>query len=421
MTPANAAIRSWYTEQLRSFWAARFRAYLDESDPNNERYPREKQLGDAAVKLNRKKEWKALPEEVRGAAEYYFRRVEAEDWGWVEVYRASTDHGETYAVRVTTDGDDGWIEVYDLEGQLLGAGRTYLELIAWAPREEVREQFGDNWPAALDRSKTLWRPPAPPAPKPRFQPGQTVECRWQYSFVWFPANVTQAELDRVEVEFDDHSREWLSVDFVRETTGYGSKGLPAPTPEMAALQPGDRVDCRWQAEKLWFPATVLERHGNRVHVKREGDGEEEWTAPGYCRPPAPDEPEPEPPFAVGDYVDFRWLGSTAICKGWIMERQGDRLRIETEDGTEEWTTVGKCRRLTDPDEGGGDFPEFAVGDRVDCRYQGGRKYIPGKITNRRGNRILVDYDNGWREWTSPRLCRKPKEKKGKSGGRKKSE
>jgi hypothetical protein len=166
--------------------------------------------------VDRKKERTALPGEVREAAEYYYNRVEAEDWGSVRVYRVPTDHGETYAVRVTTDGDDGWIEVYDLKGHLLGAGRTYLERIAWAPREEVRQQFGDNWPKALDRGKTRWKPPAPPAPEPRFKPGQAVECRWQYSFIMFPATVTQAELDRVQVEFDDHSREWLPVDFVRE-------------------------------------------------------------------------------------------------------------------------------------------------------------------------------------------------------------
>ncbi len=421
MTSAHAAMRSWYTEQLRSFWAARFQSYLDGSDPDNKRYPREKELGDAAVKVDRKKKWTALPRPVREAAEYYYNRVEAEDWGSVRVYRVPTDHGETYAVRVTTDGDDGWIEVYDLQGHLLGAGRTYIELIAWAPREEVRQQFFDNWPEALDRSKTLWQPPAPPAPEPRFKPGQAVECRWQYSFIWFPATVTQAELDRVQVEFEDHSRKWLPLDSVREATGYGSEGLPEPMPEMAAIKPGDRVDCRWQGDEIWFPATVLERHGNRVHVRREGDGEEEWTAPGYCRPPTPDEPEPEPPFAVGDYVDFRWLGSTEIYKGWIVERRGNRLRIEAEDGTEEWTTVGKCRRLTDPDEDGGAFPEVAVGDRVDCRYQGGRKHFPGKITDRRGNRILVDYDEGSREWTSPRLCRRRKKPRGKSGSRQKSE
>jgi hypothetical protein len=78
MTPANAAIQSWYTEQLRSFWAARFQAYLDGSDPHDERYPRQKELGDAAVQVDsaavqvdREKEWTALPREVREAVEYY--------------------------------------------------------------------------------------------------------------------------------------------------------------------------------------------------------------------------------------------------------------------------------------------------------------------------------------------------------------
>ena len=71
MTPANAAIQSWYTEQLRSFWAARFQAYLDGSDPNDELHPREKELGDAAVEVDREKELTALPREVREAVEYY--------------------------------------------------------------------------------------------------------------------------------------------------------------------------------------------------------------------------------------------------------------------------------------------------------------------------------------------------------------
>src|SRR5262249_45236442 len=309
------------------------------------------------------------------------------------------------------------IEVYDLKGHLLGAGRTYLELIAWAPREEVHDQFGDNWPAALDRSTTLWQPPAAPPSEPEapFKPGQAVQCYYGNGLIWFPATIKQAQLDKVEVEFDDHLREWVPVNLVREKYGSGQEDWPRPTPEMAAVKPGDRVEFLSQGDTIYFPATVLERRGSRLRVRRDDDTEE-WTMPGLCRPPTPDEPEPEPPFAVGDYVDFRWLGSTAIYKGWIAERQGDRLRIEVEDGTEEWTTIGKCRRATDPDEDAGDFPEFAVGDRVDCRYQGGRKYYPGKMTNRRGNRMLVAYDDGSNGGTTPRLCRKPKEETGKSAG-----
>ena len=33
MAAAGAALRSWFTNQLHAFWAARFRAFLDDSDP----------------------------------------------------------------------------------------------------------------------------------------------------------------------------------------------------------------------------------------------------------------------------------------------------------------------------------------------------------------------------------------------------
>lgn len=45
--------------------------------------------------------------------------------------------------------------------------------------------------------------------------------------------------------------------------------------------------------------------------------------------------------------------------------------------------------------------DVAVRDRVECRYR------EGKVSNRRGNRIRIDYDDGSREWTSPRMCRTP--------------
>jgi hypothetical protein len=344
MAKANAAVKSWYTERLREFYAGRFQAYLDDTDPDNERFPSQHELSTAAVAVDRQTGWPALPGEVRTAAEYYYDRVEAEDWGSVRVYRVPTDSMDTFAVRVTTDGDDGWLEVYDPQGHFLAAGRTYIELIAWAAREKVRQQFGDNWPKALDTRKTLWQVPAGPPPQPRFKAGQPVECRWQWSMIWFPARVARAELDRVEVEFDDGSREWIQVDHVREV--YEGREAPEVLPGMEALAPGDRVEFQSRGDTVYHPATVLERRGSRLRVRMNDDAEE-WTLPALCRPPTPDEPEPVPPLAVGDRVQCRWRGSSESYLGQVVERQGDRLRVKYEDGSEEWTTRGWCRRLVE--------------------------------------------------------------------------
>jgi hypothetical protein len=43
------------------------------------------------------------------------------------------------------------------------------------------------------------------------------------------------------------------------------------------------------------------------------------------------------------------------------------------------------------------------------RYHGGGEEYPGKVTNRRGHRVKVEYDDGTWEWTFPQLCRKPRE------------
>jgi hypothetical protein len=64
-----------------------------------------------------------------------------------------------YAVRVTTDGDDGWLELYDERGTELGVGRTYVELIAWGDRATIRAavENGEFPPELSDRdTRTLW-------------------------------------------------------------------------------------------------------------------------------------------------------------------------------------------------------------------------------------------------------------------------
>ncbi len=402
MATSSTTVKAWFAERLRAFHAGRYQNFLNDTDPNNELLPKHHELSPAAVKVERNTGWPTLPSSVRAAADFYLKRVEAEDWGSVGVYRVPTALMETYAVRVTTDGDDGWLEVFDLDGRFLGAGRTYIELIAWTTQKKVREQFGDNWPKALDRKKTLWQVPAGPPPEPRFKPGQEVECRWQLSFVWFPARVVQADLSRVEVEFDDGSREWLEEDHVREV--YGERQEPTVLPGMDALAPGDQAEFQGGGDTIFYLGTVVERRGNRIRMRKLDDSEA-WTMPALCRPLTPDEVEPVPPLAVGDFVEFRWLGSSEIYKGWVIEREGVRLLIVSEYGIEESSTVGKCRRLVDPDASAGDLPAVAVGDRVDCRYQGGETYSPGKVSRRRGTRILVDYDDGSREWTTPRMCR----------------
>ena len=130
-----------------------------------------------------------LPEAVRESVQYYVNAVEDQDIGSVRLFRhyfllqnmalvhelpaidaelpeaeyLDTVHNVRtevlYTVLTTTDGDDGWVECYTEEGSLVGAGRVYIELIAWDDRMKLREmvQTGE-FPAFLEEIKgeSIW-------------------------------------------------------------------------------------------------------------------------------------------------------------------------------------------------------------------------------------------------------------------------
>jgi hypothetical protein len=79
-----------------------------------------------------------MPEPMLSAYDYYHGHIVAKDLG--SVYGVTLLVGEqiTFAIVVTTDGSDGWLEVYDIEGQLLGAARTCLDKLLWGDCERMR-------------------------------------------------------------------------------------------------------------------------------------------------------------------------------------------------------------------------------------------------------------------------------------------
>jgi hypothetical protein len=97
-----------------------------------------------------------LPTPVLNAYDFYNKHCG--DYGGARIYKAQIEEQDIYIVRVTTDGDDGWVEIFDGAGQQLAAGRTYIELISWGAVEEVRSYSGTEFPAALDdrQTRTMW-------------------------------------------------------------------------------------------------------------------------------------------------------------------------------------------------------------------------------------------------------------------------
>jgi hypothetical protein len=147
------AVRDYFEHRLREYTLASYRAYLarrehapflDEHKLKWEKW-RENQLG--------------LPAAVFDAYSFYVSTMNDQDRGAVRMYRVPTPAGETYAVRVTTDGDDSWLEVYDFQGEFIGAARAYLEIMAWGDQAWARAQVRDpELPGALRDApqRTVW-------------------------------------------------------------------------------------------------------------------------------------------------------------------------------------------------------------------------------------------------------------------------
>lgn len=152
-TAAHAA-RTELEQRLKLYWQQRYAAYQQKGD---EPPPF---LGDYHIPFTGDgPAMPPLPTGARDAYTYYQTTVEAQDWGSVGLYRMPWANGSLYVVRVTTDGDDGWLELYDAQGHTLGVGRTNLEVVAWGHKAAIRSQVASGaFPPTLTdaASKSLW-------------------------------------------------------------------------------------------------------------------------------------------------------------------------------------------------------------------------------------------------------------------------
>ncbi|MBF2015159.1 MAG: hypothetical protein IGS23_08145 [Rivularia sp. T60_A2020_040] len=81
---------------------------------------------------------------------FYQKNVAKEDFGCVYNLIVTIEKLRIFTTRVTTDGDDGWLEIYDVGGNNLGAARTSCDKIAWRSLDYIRENFS-AFPPEIDR------------------------------------------------------------------------------------------------------------------------------------------------------------------------------------------------------------------------------------------------------------------------------
>jgi hypothetical protein len=106
---------------------------------------------------------RALPASVVESLAHYDEHFSKRDIGGVALYRPLVDGQPSYAVVVTTDGDDGWVELFDADGTSAGFGRTWIELVAFVSHAALRrlataDRSEETYPPALAQrqSATIW-------------------------------------------------------------------------------------------------------------------------------------------------------------------------------------------------------------------------------------------------------------------------
>ena len=154
-------VQQVYAQWFQTHWQERYRDYCqgDISDPDDfvlYHY--------AVMAVRETAEPPGIPPAVLESYRFYIQEVEDRDCGVVTLSQVPIDDQDTFAVFVTTDGDDGWLEVFDSTGAILGTARVYLELLLWGTPADIRAMVETGaYPIAAEdlAAQTLWGKPLP--------------------------------------------------------------------------------------------------------------------------------------------------------------------------------------------------------------------------------------------------------------------
>jgi hypothetical protein len=97
---------------------------------------------------------------------------------------------------------------------------------------------------------------------------------------------------------------------------------------------------------------------------------------------------------VGDWVLGNYKGAGYWFPGVIESLQGGDITIRYDDGDRETVAISDVRPY-----------DWAIGDRVECNFQGQGTWYPGRIASLAGERIGIAYDDGDKETTKTGRCR----------------
>ncbi len=256
------------------------------------------------------------------------------------------------------------------------------------------------------------KPPVEPTPAarptaPRWNVGDRVLAPWEPQFL-YAGRVAELRGNEALVDFDDGDAGRVRLDQLRPLV----------------VQRGQKVLSRRQMGPHFFPAEIREVRGEEVCVVFADGRGEEWTRVGALRLPCPAvgpgaEPtrmgsprEPGPPLRPGDRVWAPW-DSRLLYAGTVDQVLGREVHVHYDDGKRGWVEAQQVVPLVVP-----------VGLRLLGWKRPGRRYAlesddparfcPAVVERVEGDRVLLRYDDGDREWDTTAVLALPCEPLGPS-------
>lgn len=100
---------------------------------------------------------------------------------------------------------------------------------------------------------------------------------------------------------------------------------------------GDRAFAYWDEDEYFYPATVLKIDGDDIYIRFD-TGEEEWTSSDYLE---------EYIVEVDEDIECKSAKDDKYYDVIVLDVDGDRVQVEFEDETTEWTTLSRLRFFMD--------------------------------------------------------------------------
>lgn len=100
---------------------------------------------------------------------------------------------------------------------------------------------------------------------------------------------------------------------------------------------GNRTFAFWDEDEYFYPATIVTIEGDDIFIRFD-TGEEEWTDADYLEAFL---------VEIDDQVECKSAKDNLYYDVIVLDVDGERVEVEYEDETTEWTTLNRLRFFMD--------------------------------------------------------------------------